>query len=178
MMCREIAGRNHQFAPYGLALSKAWARRRKVNPVWYVDITPGHDWLMNPLNEMVTIARSGHPLHIAENGTITSGPFEWTPIAKIAPFIEQMGPTVQSRKEFWWEREWRHVGNLQFFWRDVVAAFAPEGEHESLTAQLVSLDAQAAIPTHAPPKFLDPRWGLERMIASLTDVSEPGPFTT
>lgn len=31
-------------------------------------------------------------------------------ILHVAPFIEQMGPTTAGgRKEFWWEREWRHV---------------------------------------------------------------------
>jgi len=24
-----------------------------ANPVWYVDITPGHDWLTNPLNALI-----------------------------------------------------------------------------------------------------------------------------
>jgi hypothetical protein len=38
-----------------------------------------------------------------------------SPTAKIAPFVEAMGSGKRGfdqkpyRKEFWWEREWRHV---------------------------------------------------------------------
>jgi hypothetical protein len=35
------------------ALTKLAARRRGVNPVWYVDMTSGHDWVISPaLNQL------------------------------------------------------------------------------------------------------------------------------
>ena len=37
------------------------------------------------------------------------------PIFKLTPFIETMGrPKGGTRKEFWWERAWRKVGDLGF----------------------------------------------------------------
>lgn len=40
-----IEGRQIQFEPYGIVISKKQGRRYGVNPVWYLDITPGHTWL-------------------------------------------------------------------------------------------------------------------------------------
>jgi hypothetical protein len=34
-------------------VTKTWGRRQGINPVWYLDITPGHDWLTQPINRMV-----------------------------------------------------------------------------------------------------------------------------
>lgn len=87
--------------------------------------------------------------------------------------MEQMGPTNSGgRKEFWWEREWRHVGDMEFDPADIVVVFAPEAEHHSLRSHLGnSTDYAAKIPA-----LVDTNWGLERMIAALAGVSEPGPF--
>lgn len=99
----------------------------------------------------------------------TGIPIERSPIAEIAPFIETMGPVGHPprRREFWWEREWRHRGDLSFSITDVVAAFAPAHRHGDIRAELDRLGV-------AEPRLLDPRWGLERMIAALADV--PGDF--
>ena len=35
--------------PYGMAITKQTARTCGVNPVRYLDITPGRDWLTSPL---------------------------------------------------------------------------------------------------------------------------------
>src|SRR6266545_5963406 len=40
----DIAGRQVRLAPYGLVFTKLAARRMGINPVWYVDMTPGRDW--------------------------------------------------------------------------------------------------------------------------------------
>jgi hypothetical protein len=57
-------------------------------------------------------------------------------ILLLTPFIEQMGPTTNGRKEFWWEREWRHVGHFRFEPEHIVVAFAPEDQRASLQAKL------------------------------------------
>jgi hypothetical protein len=49
----EYLSDNALFHLFGLAFTKMTARRLGVYPVWYVDITPGHDWLMNPINEAI-----------------------------------------------------------------------------------------------------------------------------
>ncbi len=165
MMCSQIDGRSIEFNGYGIAFTKAWARRRKVNPVWYLDITPGHDWLTEPIRELLDEAvRKATPPRSEPEGWALAD----APILRLRPFIEQMGPTLTARKEFWWEREWRCVGDLVFATDDIVV-FAPEDEHEAMNQRLRSARRNL-------PAFVDAQWGLERMIASLTEVSEVGPF--
>lgn len=186
MMCHQIEGRAHEFAPYGLAFSKVWARREGANPVWYVDITPTHDWLMVPLNDLITLAEQGHASNLVKDGAgrpiqpiqLQAAALATSQIARIAPFIEQMGTgagaTYNYHKEFWWEREWRKVGHLYFAWANVVAAFVPEDDHTSFARDL---EAHRQAPEEPPP-LLDPRWGLERMIAALRGLpaGDVGPF--
>jgi hypothetical protein len=176
MMCREIEFREVTFQPYGLAFTKTWARRQGVNPVMYTDITPtGRDWLINSINEMLDAARSGYAYR-------KFGPL-WqqvsladAPIARISPFIEPMGKPLATRREWWWEREWRRVGNLSFSWESIVAVLVPENEHAAFDRELAARLQQAG--GQHEFLYLDPRWGLERMIAALAKLpaSDIGPF--
>lgn len=151
-LVQEIPKRRFKLAPYGLAFTKMTARRLGVNPVWYVDITPGHEWLMVPINTLIDRAFERFKR------------FRKSPVAQIAPFIEQMGSGPgQSgygyRKEFWWEREWRHRGDFHFSLHDVALGLAPEnriGEFEKFTKTL-----GRRVP------FVDPKWGMEKIIAHL-----------
>ena len=45
LLLADIEHRDMHFEPYGIAITKRIGRRRGVNPVWYLDITPGHSWL-------------------------------------------------------------------------------------------------------------------------------------
>jgi hypothetical protein len=181
MMCEDIADRGHPLAPYGLAFSKPWARAVGANPVWYIDtLRTGHrgaDWLTTSLFNIAkqTVRVGGE--RYAEPFNLTDGAapsladlrLEQSPIAEVAPFIETMGPVGPSgltrRREFWWEREWRYRGNLDFAWSDVVAVFAPSARHSEVNSALERVRL-----SDTPPAILDPTWGLERMIAALADV--------
>lgn len=155
LLTEDIAGRSVKFDPYGIAMTKRQGRSIGVNPVWYVDITPGHDWLTKPLNELVQQA-------------IATGDYSKQPIAKVTPFIEQMGKGNQPhsyRKEFWWEREWRHVGNLDF--AAPVIVLCPEGDFQELRQHIDgagALDPERVV-------LIDPSWSLEEMIARLAGYS-------
>lgn len=148
----EIPKRKIRLSPFGLAFTKMTARKTGANPVWYVDITPGHDWLMKPINEMIRSQRK-------------QGNFQDSALALICPFIEQMGSGAKSdghgyQKEFWWEREWRHRGNYNFFYSDIAFGLAHEDsvdEFEELVRKF----------TRRKIRFLDPRWSQEKMIAHL-----------
>jgi hypothetical protein len=149
----EIPRRQIRLSPFGLAFSKMRAREKGANPVWYIDITPGHDFLTNSVDKMIEAARG-------ESG------FRESPLARICPFMEQMGTGTrlvdgrEYQKEFWWEREWRHVGKFQFGESDIAFGFAPEGyidEFEKLMHR----------PKRRSVRFVDPRWSTERMIAHL-----------
>jgi len=172
MMCSDIdSRRDMKFRGYGLAFTKTFARRRGANPVWYLDITPGHDWLTTPVNELVNKAKLSMP-----DGDEASDLAEFlaSPILRLTPFIEQMGPmTAGGRKEFWWEREWRLVGDLLFNQNDIVVVFAPHTEHETLRAVLRESGRYG---DGLMPAFVDATWGLERMIGTLAGVQELGPF--
>lgn len=152
LLLQEIDGRAEQFEPYGIAFPRNIGRRNGVNPVWYIDITPrGVDWLIAPVNELVTEA-------------LERGNFDDHPIAKICPFIEQMGQGKNRqgaayRKEFWWEREWRHVGRFSLPHRFLV--LCPENEMEEFEEFWEDQENAAQV------KFIDPKWGLERIISHL-----------
>lgn len=169
MMCSDIEKRQVRFDGYGIAFTKTYARRSGVNPVWYLDITREEygfrDWLTNPVNRMVNDLES-----IIQN----VGPSEAAraDILRLTPFMEQMGPMNNGgQKEFWWEREWRKVGSFLFQPRHIVVVFAPESEHTELGEFVARRYEDEKI-----PRFVDATWGLERMIAALAEVDEPGPF--
>jgi hypothetical protein len=62
------------------------------------------------------------------------------------------------RREWWWEREWRKVGHLDFALSDIVAVLAPEAEHSAFDDELVKAlrNAELGQPPR-PMKYLDSR---------------------
>lgn len=156
----EILGRQVKLQPYGLALTKMAARRIGINPVWYIDRTTGapHQWrLSNALNDLKTAA-------------VNTGDFHSTPAAKILPFCQVMGTWPQHQVEFWWEREWRHAGDLSFPLDRVSIWLCPESEIPEFTALISQHN-----PTK-PPRCIDPAWGLEQVIAHLVGETDVTPF--
>jgi hypothetical protein len=155
LLLQQIDNRQVQFEPYGIAFPKKLGRARGVNPVWYVDITPGHDWLMGPVNGLLSEAIAANELDTA-------------PIGKLAPFIEQMGTQPGTpgnpgyRKEFWWEREWRHVRTFRL--PEHVIVLCPEDQFDDFGA-VVDDPGNLFLGT---AKFVDPRWGLEQIISRLS----------
>ncbi len=151
LLAEEIEDRQCQFERYGIAITKKQARRLGVNPVWYLDITPGHDWLTKPIDTLIEDA-------------VTSSVFDDKPISKVAPLVEQMGSGRDAhgnsyRKEFWWEREWRRVGNVQL--PDSFLVLCPEGEIHEFEKVVSDIDVRLEV------GFLDPAWSLEQIIARL-----------
>lgn len=148
----EIEDRQCNFAPYGIAITKKLGRQEGVNPVWYLDITPGHDWLTKPIDSLINSA--------VDNGTI-----EESDILKITPFIEQMGVGNKRfgssyKKEFWWEREWRHVGDFLLPNNKII--ICPEEEFEEFRSFI-----KEKIDWYQTYSLIDPSWGLEEIIARL-----------
>lgn len=150
MLFAQITGRAIQFAPYGVAFPKKLGRRIGINPVWYLDITPGHAWMTQPVDTLIDAA-------------IADG-FEQHPMSALAPFIEQMGTRRGEggyRKEFWWEREWRIRGNCQL--PDRVIVLCPEDEFPAFSEHVRESGLEATL--------MDPSWGLEQIIARLAKFS-------
>ncbi|GAA3185604.1 hypothetical protein GCM10010531_44750 [Blastococcus jejuensis] len=172
MMVRDIRGRRQEFKPYGIVFSKSFSRRQGCNPVWYLDITTGHPWLTGPVNDLVAKAKAASKGRL---GRLRGELLAMQEIFRLTPFIEQMGNPSGTRKEFWWEREWRHVGDFEFRPRKVVAVLAPETDHEDLADEIAAIDV--AWEARRVP-LLDPTWGLERMISALAriDPDDAGPW--
>lgn len=156
LLTEAIENRVLRFQPYGIAITRKLGRELGANPVWYLDITPGHDWLTTPVNEFVDEA-------------IAADEFE-DRIAKLTPFIEQMGTGEGYRKEFWWEREWRHRGNFNLPpWYTVLC---PQDDVAEIKGVVEELNSEPSV------SYVDPGWSLEMIIGRLAGVpfSKLGPF--
>jgi hypothetical protein len=90
-----------------------------------------------------------------------------------------MGTWPNRQKEFWWEREWRHVGDmlLPSSLRGCLV-LCPEDEIDAFEEIL--------FPNRTPTerrrrkrKCIDPRWSLEQVVAHLAGVPKDDitPFT-
>lgn len=159
-LAAEIEGRQVQLEPYGVALPKYRARQLGVNPVWYVDMTVGHDW------QIV------HALNALRDEAIASGAFHQQPVARVLPFVEPMGTwtsTGGTAREFWWEREWRKVGTLHIPPGSAIF-LCPEDEIEEFVPRRA--DEATRDWNRRKRRFVDPRWGLERIIAHLAGMSK------
>jgi hypothetical protein len=148
LMVEPIDHRNFRFAPYGIAITKKMGRQSGINPVWYLDMTPGHTWLTNNLDRLAE--------RFLQGGAIDDD------LASIFPFVEHMGRGQTAfgenyRKEFWWEREWRHVGDFRL--PLTLICLCPEDEIPRFTDCLEQADING--------KCVDPRWSLEKIIARL-----------
>jgi Putative abortive phage resistance protein AbiGi, antitoxin len=163
--------RKFEFEPYGLAFTKVQARARGVNPVWYVDRTAGHGWKpFHALNELLKFAVDSN--------------FQASPLAALFPLFEPMYrlkknegvEQKESMYEWWWEREWRHVGSMHFNpGKDVAFYLCPEADMAEFKGLLEGTRRDAGMP---PPPCIDPAWGLERILAHLLKLphSEISPF--
>ena len=95
------------------------------------------------------------------------------PVSRVLPFFEHMGtwPTKGTQKEFWWEREWRRRGDFVFEMNQVALWIVPEAAQATFKAALKLMD-----PT-APTRCIDAYWGMEEIIARLTDQTPTSPFS-
>jgi len=164
-MFADIQNRTYRLRPYGLAVTKMVARRAGINPIWYVDISQGHAWrIRTALNTLVEKA---------------TGEGWFNEIRGLFPVIEGMltrtdaGGDVTFQREFWWEREWRAVGDVALtgMW-DKIVWLCPEAEIPEV-AQCVrdAGGSESAV-------CIDPNWSLERIIGHLVglDVADLTPF--
>lgn len=128
--------RNH-FRPYGVVFERATLLLKGANPVWYLNsynaLGVNFTWLVKRFNVLIaeTVAAGGDdPDQMAEA-------FLASPLSELAPFIEQMGTWGNLTKDFSFEREWRHRGDLDFELRDVAAIITPPAEAQRFKNDLL-----------------------------------------
>ncbi|MEO8347815.1 MAG: hypothetical protein ABI610_02800 [Acidobacteriota bacterium] len=117
------------------------------------------------------------PLRNAINSVIdraTTGGW-FAEVQHVFPFIELMytrrdnAGAVRTQNEWWWEREWRHVGDVDLtpIWNKILW-LCPASEIPAIEA-LVRVrggDPAAAV------RCVDPNWGLERIVGRLMGLSD------
>jgi hypothetical protein len=166
LLAEDIEDRNYHFEPYGIAITRRQGRSRGVNPVWYLDISPGHDWLTVPIERLIVDAVAG-------------GNFDEQSISRLAPLIEQMGAGTRIedgqpyRKEFWWEREWRYPRNFHLPITTFIV-LCPTADTPDISA-VVNAKHEEFRPD---VRYIDPTWSLEMIIGRLAGFgfNELGPF--
>ena len=126
-----------------------------MNPIWYVDITQAKGrppCLTTSLDELADkfVDKKAHP-----------------ELTRIFPFIEQMGTGERTkggkyRKEFWWEREWRYIGDYPL--PETIICLCPE-EHIGHFGELMN-------ELKIGGRCVDPRWSLEKIVAHLAGFAK------
>ena len=144
LLAGNIERRKYKFEPYGIVITKRDARMNGVNPIWYLDMSQGiHQWLTKPLDRLIETE-------------ISNKTFMQSDVAELTPFIEQMGSNDATNffKEYWWEREWRRVGD--FFLPLKYIIICPEKDWTEVEQS-------------SPRKltFIDSTWSLEQIIGRL-----------
>lgn len=178
-----IAKRKKEFQPYGLIFNKSLIKTSGGNPVFY--------------------------LH-SENREITKYLWEKYDEFIADPKSHKNFPKFGSRVnfikdnviDFYWEREWKVCGDLEFRYDDLVAIICPEHEQLKLRSHLIGLAFNESLnpdyskePYHDengeyyPPKnlteyflmklvLIDINWSLEEMVLNLSSqINDPWNYT-
>ncbi len=134
--------RNH-FQPYGVVFERETLLLKGVNPVWYLNSynAPGVNfpWLVKGFNAMVAdvIATAG------DDREEKAATFLSSPLSEFAPFVETIGVWGNTTKDFSFEREWRHRGDLEFKLSEVAAIVTPAHDEDAVRNDLLTAaDAQ------------------------------------
>jgi len=159
-MCGPIQGRNVQLSEWGLGFGKYTARLLGANPVMYVHGFPnkggGANQPANALNRL-RVAVEGH-----HSGVAPLPPAVAAASATILAFASRM-QRAGGPNEWWWEREWRCVGDFRFTYPDVAFGLAPRDRVEDMEAWVLT-------ETGHPMRFLSPSWTIEEAIGHLAGV--------
>jgi hypothetical protein len=141
---------------YGIGFTKAFLLERGGAPIWYLE--------------------RGSPTALAVNQLVSmalSTPSTTSPIWTLTPFIDSPGSYTSGSYRFEWEREWRHVGDLEFQFSDPAFLVIPEALHRAARAFFQNAKDENFGPGYDCP-FLDPRWDLARVQAALRSRPSTG----
>lgn len=84
----------------------------------------------------------------------------------LAPYVDLPGTYGKSKYLYEWEREWRHVGDLDFLEADPAFLIIPEGLHDAARDFFDAAKADNVGPSYECP-FIDPYWGEDQIAAAL-----------
>jgi len=89
-----------------------------------------------------------------------------SPVWRVAPFVDLPGTYGWSTYLYEWEREWRHVGDLDFSVTDPAFLIIPESHHEAARDFFHSAKIENIGPSYECP-FIDPYWDEDQIAAAL-----------
>jgi len=119
--------------PYGLIFKKDFIREREGSPAIYASPV-----LYNIFWEMYRGAKE-NDFSREEN--------------RVLSLVNK----CDEEYDFHWEREWRVVGNLHFFLKDIYCGLCPKEEIEQFEC------------SYYPVRFIDPRWGINQILDKLVE---------
>lgn len=132
---------------YGIGFTKEFVLSKGGAPIWYAWKDTAH-W--RALTDMMSRA--------------SSKPDD--PIWKITPMIDSPGVYGRSRYVFDWEREWRHIGDMNFETEDVAFLLIPEELHLSARGFFENALEENLGPAFLCP-YVDPSWDRSRILSAL-----------
>ncbi|UVK50394.1 hypothetical protein DBIPINDM_003532 [Mesorhizobium sp. AR02] len=129
--------------PYGIVFKKEFIVEQNGGPIMYAYQGTTHATVLRNLAD----GAAGKPDD---------------PIWQIAPFVDQPGVYGKSSYFFEWEREWRHVGDLDFKAADPAFLIIPENLHGAARSFFDDAERENLGPNYKCP-FIDPYWGLDKI---------------
>ena len=137
----KIQGRDLELGPYGLVFTKEFISSQGGNPAFYINTHHSRE-LRDAALALFNRAREDN--------------FEDSGLTPLLPYINIFGKTASGgRYDFYWEREWRVVGDLNFRRTDVVVGLCPADRVAEFEKEFRGL------------RFISPRWGLDEIITHL-----------
>ncbi|MDW9414226.1 hypothetical protein GOB15_07095 [Sinorhizobium meliloti] len=135
---------------YGIRFRKEFVVSRNGGPIMYAYKDTPH---AKALRGLVSQARHN----------------EDEPIWKIAPFVDQPGQYGPTKYFYEWEREWRHVGNLDFNKKDAAFLIIPEELHSQARFFFNEAERENLGPNYKCP-FIDPYWNVQQIKAAFNEA--------
>lgn len=132
---------------YGIGFTKKFIQSQGGGQIWYVDKGSPH---------RAAIQR------MMKNSINDPKADVW----KLTPMIDAPGTYSSGPYYFEWEREWRHVGPLEFKPRDVAFLLIPEKLHGIARTFFEDAEHGNYGPAYLCP-YVDPKWPRQRILAAL-----------
>lgn len=133
--------------PHGIGFRKDFLVKRGGGPILYAyKDTPQAMAIMSMVNAVANDPNS--------------------PIWRVAPFVDLPGIYGNSTYLYEWEREWRHVGDLDFLVTEPAFLIIPEHLHNAAQEFFHSAKIDNVGPSYDCP-FIDPYWGEDKIAAAL-----------
>lgn len=136
---------------YGVGFSKQFLLERGGGPIWYVEKDSASAVAIQQL--MLKALKLASP--------------EEDPVWRITPFIDIMGDYSSGSYRFEWEREWRHIGNVEFSEEDPAFLVIPEELHVQARSFFEDAYEEHTGPAYFCP-YIDPQWTPEQIRYALS----------